>query len=338
MRKTHMDLCRIAACVMVLLIHSSAVLYRQCPIDHSAFIPLSFIGTMMRGSVPVFFMLTGALFFSREQLELKSFFKSHVLRMLGLFFFWGAAYALLSRLIRGNFGSLYDFFMDLARGHYHLWFLTAMATVCLFLPVAHAALKGGRLDPGYLLFLFLFLGIFLANCNLTPAPTYILHQLTLNFSLSYLPYLGYAVWGWWLSGRRLGRRWLWIAPLVFFAVTAAAAGGNTWYSNYKATADGWLFSYFSLPSFIQASMIFCFFQAMEGRQFKRPELWKRLSKCTLGVYLIHPLVINFLELVGLPLSLEHPLSSLAVFTAVLSLICFFAAWLCSKLPIIKKLM
>ena len=69
MRRTELDLCRIAACLMVLFIHTSAELYHICLLDSPAFLSLSFISTMMRGSVPVFFMLTGALFLSRERLE-----------------------------------------------------------------------------------------------------------------------------------------------------------------------------------------------------------------------------------------------------------------------------
>lgn len=337
MRRTELDLCRITACVMVLFIHTSAQLYHSCPIDHPSFVPLSFISTMMRGGVPVFFMLTGALFFSREELERKLFLKSHVLRLLGLFCFWSLVYALGSRLAAGNFGDPYQFFYDLAKGHYHLWFLPAMALCCLFLPVAHAALRGGKLSAGYLLFLFFGVSILCANCNLTPDTALVLNRITLNFSLDYLPYLGYAVWGYWLSRQCFGRRWLFIAPAVYLLCTAATAWGNIWYSHYKQIADGWLFSYFSLSSLTQATMVFCFFQAMKAHTFRHPGLWAALADCTLGVYLLHPMLINILELLGLPLTLNRPVLSLLGFTAVLAAACFAAAALGRRIPVIRKL-
>ena len=215
MRRTELDLCRLTACIMVLFIHTSAALYHICPLDASAFVPLSLISTMMRGGVPVFFMLTGALFLNRETLNLRRFLKTHVLRLILLFAFWSLVYALGSRLVARDFGDWYQFFFDLAKGHYHLWFLTAMALCCLFLPVAHAAIHKGQLKGEYLLFLFFGVSILCANCNLTPDTALILNRITLDFSLDYLPYLGYGVWGWWLSRQRFGRQWLFIAPAVF---------------------------------------------------------------------------------------------------------------------------
>ena len=338
MRRTELDLCRITACLMVLFIHTSAELYHICPLDSPAFLSLSFISTMMRGSVPVFFMLTGALFLSREKLELKSFLIRHPLRLLLLFCFWSLAYALLSRLASGSFGSLYDFVYSFVQGHYHLWFLTAMVLCCLFLPVAHAAIHGGKLPVGYLLFLFFGVSILFANFNLTPDTAPILYRITLNFSFDYLPYLGYAVWGYWLSGKDFKKSWLIIAPAVFLAVTALTTWGNIWYSNYKQVADGWLFSYFSLPSLIQATMIFCFFQALKGRDFRRPKLWAALADATLGIYLLHPMLINILQLAGLNMSLERPVLSVLGFTALLALVCALLALAGKKLPLARKLL
>ena len=125
---------------------------------------------------------------------------------------------------------------------------------------------------------------------------------------------------------------------MFLAVTALTTWGNIWYSNYKQAADGWLFSYFSLPSLIQATMIFCFFQALKGRQFKHPQAWAALADATLGIYLLHPLFINALEMLGLNMSLEKPVSSLLGFTALLALVCALLALAGKKLPLVRKLL
>jgi surface polysaccharide O-acyltransferase-like enzyme len=292
---------------------------------------------MLRGGVPVFFMLTGALFLSRDELNIKRFLNTHVLRLILLFVFWSVLYAIGSRLVSGGLVFDYQFFYDVAKGHYHLWFLTAMATCCLFLPVVHAAIHKGELKGKYLLFLFFGLSILCANCNLTPDTALILNRITLNFSLDYLPYLGYAVWGWWLSRQSLGKCWLWIAPVGFLACTIATTCGNIWYSHYKGVADGWLFSYFSLSTLTQATMIFCFFQALREHEFKRPKLWAGLADCTLGVYLIHPLMINLVEALGFSPSLSHPVSSLVLFTLLVGLICFIVVLIMRHIPIVRKL-
>ena len=206
------------------------------------------------------------------------------------------------------------------------------------LPVAHAAIHGGKLPVGYLLFLFFGVSILFANFNLTPDTAPILYRITLNFSFDYLPYLGYAVWGYWLSGKDFKKGWLIIAPAVFLLVTAITTWGNIWYSNYKQVADGWLFSYFSLPSLIQATMIFCFFQALKDREFKHPRLWAVLADATLGIYLLHPMLINILQLLGFNMSLDRPVLSVLGFTAVLALVCTLLALAGKKIPLIRKLL
>lgn len=83
---------------MVIIIHAGSALYHSCPLYEPAFVPLCFISTAARGSVPVFFMLTGLLMLSREGLELGHFFKRHILRLAGLFLLWSPLYAVGSRV------------------------------------------------------------------------------------------------------------------------------------------------------------------------------------------------------------------------------------------------
>ena len=338
MRRTELDICRIVACLMVLMIHASADIYHDLPIDSAAFWGMSLISTAVRGAVPVFFMLTGALMLSRETLDTKKLLLRHALYLTGIYYFWSLLYALGSRFAAGSFGSLYDFFYSVAAGHYHLWFLPAMVLCYLFLPPVSAAIHGKRIDPKYLLGLFFGLGLLMANCNLTPDTAPILHRITLNFSLDYLPYLGYGIWGWWLGTKKLPKCTAWLAPLVFLAVTLVTNVGNVWYSGYKGVADGWLFSYFSLPSFLQATCIFCFFLALRDREWKHAKLAAKLADCTLGVYLIHPLMINVLERIGLTVTPAAPFSGLLILFVSLAVICFALVYIAKKIPVIRKLL
>ena len=323
---------------MVIVIHTSAEVYHLIPLATPAFVAVSAICTAVRGSVPVFFMLSGALLLDREATGRRPYLGKHALRLTGLFFLWSLLYALGSRLAAGSFGSAYSFFYDLAAGHYHMWFLPAMIVCYLFMPPVSCALRGERLAPRYLLLLFFTVVLLCANMNLTPDTALILNRLTLHLRPEYLQYLGYAVWGYYLSTRRFGRRWLYIAPAVFLAVTALTTAGNVWYSIYKGGADGWLFSYFSLPSFLQASSIFCFFLALKDRDFKAVPLVTYLSDCTLGVYLMHPLILNLLERLGLTVDPAFPVSTLLLTTAVLAIACFALTAAAKKIPGVRRLL
>lgn len=337
MRKTELDLCRIFGCLAVLMIHAGADIYHEVPIQSFSFVLLNFISTAVRGGVPLFFMLSGALFLSRAKLDTRRLLIRHALRMTGLFYLWSLFYALL-RVLSGALAFGQDFLFAVVSGHYHMWFLPAMVMCYLFFPPVHAALHGQKLDGRYLLGLFFGLGLLMANLNLTPDPAPILFRFTQNFSLDYLPYLGYAVWGWWLASKKLPEKTLWVVPLVYLLVTLIAAGCNRWYSGYKGAADGWLFSYFSIPSFLQASAAFCFFLALRGREFRHGTFIAKLADATLGVYLIHPLMINVLERVGLAVTPEAPVLSLLGFFAVLSVVCFAIALAARWIPGLRKIM
>lgn len=337
-RRYELDLCRITACIMVIIIHAGSALYHSCPLYEPAFVPLCFISTAVRGSVPVFFMLTGLLMLSREKLALGHFFRRHILRLAGLFLFWSVLYALGSRFSSGSFGNAYDFFFSVMAGHYHMWFIAAMVTCCLFIPILYAAIRGAKLDTRWLLGVFLFLVLLMQNCNLTPDPAYILNRFTLNFGFDYLPYLLYIIWGWYLGQREYGRRTLWLAPLVFLLTAVLTTVGNVWYSNYRGYADGWLFSYFSLPNFIMASAMFCFFLALKGHAFKHGKLIHRLSDCTLGVYLLHPLMLNILERFGVAVGLQHAVLSLLGVAALCAVLCFAVSYVAKKIPLVRNLL
>ena len=194
MRRTELDLCRIFACLLILMIHAAADIYHALPLSGAAFFAVTFLSTLSRAGLPLFFMLTGTLLLSREKLDVKQNFRHRVLRYTGMYYLWSLLYA-LARAASGALEGPSDFLYAVIAGHYHLWFLPAMVMVCLFLPVVHAALHGRNLDGRYIVGLFLFLGVFLVNCNLTPDPAPVLYRFTQNFSLDYLPYLGYSVWG-----------------------------------------------------------------------------------------------------------------------------------------------
>lgn len=338
MRRTELDLCRITGCLMVLIIHAGAEIYHNVPLESLEFALLNLISTSVRGGVPIFFMLTGALMLSRESLDIKKLLKNHVLFLVEIFLLWSLIYTLIRSALAGDFGTVYDFVYSVISGHYHMWFIPTMVLCYFFIPPAHAAIHGYRLDVKYLLLMVFLLVLLPANMNLTPDTAPILFKITQHFDFFYLPYMAYVIWGWWLSTRQMPRCTLWLAPLVFLLTCLVTSAGNHWYSMYKETADGWLFSYFSLPNFIEASAVFCFFLALKDRQFKHAGIITKLADCTLGVYLIHPMMINLLEKLGLEISPAAPVSGLFVMFAALAISCFALVYPVKHVLKMKNLM
>lgn len=338
MRRTELDLCRIAGCLMVLVIHAGSEIYHNVPLETIEFAVLNLISTSVRCGVPIFFMLTGALMLSRERLDTGRVLKNHALYLAAVFLLWSLIYAVIKGLLAGDFGSMQSFVYTVVSGHYHMWFIPAMVLCYLFIPFAHAAIHGYKVDTGYLLGLFFGLVLLTANMNLTPNPHVTLYKITQHFSFTYLPYMGYVVWGWFLSTKTMPKKTLWLGPLVYLVCTLVTTAGNHWYSFFKETADGWLFNYFSLPNFISATALFCFFLSLKDRGFKQKKLISNLADCTLGVYLIHPMMISLLEKLGLSVSPEAPVSGLLILIAVLAVACFAAVYVAKRIPVVKKIL
>ena len=325
------------ACLGVVLIHANSDGFHIEPCDSWNFWVLDLLATGARFAVPIFFMLSGALLFSRETMDPWQTLRKRAGHVMALYLIWSLGYAVL-RAVSGAFSDVHEFVYTVVAGHYHMWFLPAMAQVYAFMPPVHAAIHGRKMDPRYLLCLFFFFGIFLTNCNLTPDPMPTLYRFTQIFSLDSLPYLGYAVWGWWLSKKELPRRTLWLAPLVFLLVTGAATLANRWYSFTRGDADGWLFHYFYVPIFLQATASYCFFLALKGRRPRHEKLVTELSACTLGVYLIHPLMLNVFERVGLAVTPASPILSLLGVYVCLAAACFALVFILRKVPVLKRIL
>ena len=65
-RRTELDLCRIAACLGVVLIHANSEGFHIEPFDSWNFWVLDLLATGARFAVPIFFMLSGALLGSKD--------------------------------------------------------------------------------------------------------------------------------------------------------------------------------------------------------------------------------------------------------------------------------
>ena len=84
--------------------------------------------------------------------------------------------------------------------------------------------------------------------------------------------------------------------------------------------------------------MFCFFLAIKDHDFKHGKLIHRLSNCTLGVYLLHPLMLNILERFGVVVGLEHAVLSLLGVAALCAVLCFAVSYIAKKIPVVRNLL
>ena len=135
MRKASLDLCRIVACLAVVMIHTVMLFW-----DFDPLVPTwalyNFLSLAVRFGVPLFFMLSGALLLGRETLDLKKHL-GRTGRFVLLFYVWSLlCYGLDAAFFHvwtpgANFLSL------VLSGYYHEWFLPALVLCYCALPLLH---------------------------------------------------------------------------------------------------------------------------------------------------------------------------------------------------------
>ena len=92
MRRTELDLCRITACLGVILSHATADGFHIEPIWTWRFWILCLVSTVVRATIPQFFMISGTLLLERATMDPWKTLKKRTGHLWGLFLFWSLAY------------------------------------------------------------------------------------------------------------------------------------------------------------------------------------------------------------------------------------------------------
>ena len=334
MRRAELDLCRVIACLAVAAIHTVMLFW-----DFSPASPVwafwNLLSLAVRFGVPLFFLLGGALLLGRERLD----FRRHlhrILHLIVLFYVWSA----LCRCLDAACGRVW---MDgtplgllILRGYYHLWFLPALALCYCALPLLHAAIHGGadNLRRGAALLFGVVLA--LAVLDAVPDKPDWLSALLSPWRLSHFRYLIYLPLGLLLAERKLSARALTALGLAALASLLLTAFLNRRASLAAGKAVEVYYGYLTPSAALGACFVLALCRRLAPWAEKRAAPLQTLAGCTLGVYLMHPILIDLLR--GRVDFAAHsavwlfPLSYLAAVLIPLGL-----TLLLKKLPLLNKL-
>ena len=341
-RDTAMDLLRILACVMVVLIHVSSQNWYALTPESPDWLAMNIYDSMARPAVPLFLMMSGAFMLAPEKmLSIRRLWLRYMPRLAGAYALWSMVYALYEQT-----GALTDFsgltFAAVVKsavvGQYHLWYLPVIIMLYILLPVLRAALHGDgdgeRRRCEYLLLILLAYGTLKATilCFDFPGQLYV-QNLADKFSFGALSaYAGYFILGYYLYRYRLPRAarialyvlGLCSAPVIAFATYIISV--------WSGAPDERFYTVFFVPALCAAATLFVFFRELVSK-LNFSHFAKRsigfISSCTLGVYLVHVLFLNLLadragiNALSLPAALSVPALTASVYVASLAFASFY---------------
>ena len=340
-RIAYFDVLRILATFAVIVLHLSAQHWADTDVYSRAWQAFNLYDSAVRWAVPVFVMISGALFLGRD-VSISSILKKNVARIATVFLFWSGCYALVDLIFRH--APLSVVLSQLITGHYHLWFLYMIVGLYLLIPLLRPIVQNETLMRYFLLLAFLFtfllpqLALFTSFVS-HEASTVIRTVIMYSYCFFPLGFTIYFVGGYYLSRRNFSRReeivlyCVGIAALLFSIIAPAVL------SRAQGAPNATFYNYNDLNVLCTSVPIFVF--AKQHLNFPRMgekayALLRKLSKYSFGVYLVHPMVIELLQHFGI-----DTFSCNAFFSVPLLAIFVFAAStaisaLLNCVPIINK--
>ena len=303
-RVIYFDLLRVVAIFAVVAVHLSAMHWADVDVNSRAWFAFNLYCTAGKWSVPIFVMISGALFLGRE-VSISAILKKNVARIATVFLFWSGCYALVDLAFRH--APLSVVLSQFITGHYHLWFLYMIVGLYLLIPLLRPIVQNETLMRYFLLLAFVFtfllpqLALFTSFVS-HEASTIIRTVIMYSYCFFPLGFTVYFVGGYYLSRRNFSRReeivlyCVGIAALLFSIIAPAAL------SRAQGVANPTFYNYNDLNVLCTSVPIFVF--AKQHLNFPRMSekayaLVRKLSKYSFGVYLVHPMVIELLQHFGI---------------------------------------
>ena len=342
-RKKEWDMIRIIACFCVVVIHVAGYGMEIKDPHTTDWMIRNLVVSMVRCAVPIFFMLSGILFMEKK-LSIFELYRKYAARIVIAWISWSFLYALIDCVaykktheITGEY-----FWTHFLGGHYHLWFLPAILTAYLFLPVLQKMIK--YLEIKYLL----YIGILMLTgiiCRETLQPlinSVILDTALKNFPLAEIPVgILYFILGYYLhhyidyfSGKK--------CFVIYLGTCILAAVVNALYSlaykqNMSVTSG-----YLSIWVVISSAAVFVALEKglkIKKRKILNEAILRSISECTFGIYLIHTLFIEQVyRRIGLTQEKFPVIVTIILFSDMTFLISYVIIWCLKKIPFIGKWM
>ena len=337
-RVRYFDLLRTFAIFFVIVIHCVAPLFTSLAIDSKSWLVSNIFESISRWAVPVFIMISGALLLGKER-GFKLFFKKNILKIVIILVFWNLVYAIVNQIVSGfSFASL---FADFIGGHYHLWFLYMLIGLYLITPFLKLFINDDKRLKLFLIISFVF-GIMLPQFSdvLSLLPSgwntvgqSLKHALEITGFGNLIGYSFYYVLGYFLHHKAFSsksRKIVYSVGLIGFAITFFATWGFSLLCNHPVVA---FLKDLTINNVLLSVTIFIYAKYHTRKDVVTSSLI-RVSKYSLGIYVMHALVLeNLLILLPyMPAYFEVPIKAIICFLITLIIsFCF------RKIPLLKRI-
>ncbi len=347
-RTIYFDYLRVFATAAVILLHVAAFNWLSTDVNGYDWKVFNFYDSIVRWGVPVFVMISGALFLGRDDISIKKIYSKYILRLATAYIFWSFIYYLFAgETVLKQFQLLFQSggaarFTSIINGPYHLWFVPMIAGIYMCIPFLKQIVKNQKTTTYFLILSFIFWFV-IPQCvclindfggekliNITNVLYERVNALQLNLVLNYAFYF---VLGYRLSKIKFEKKTrltiyaLGVFGTLFTIIIEMIVSIKT------QTATVTYYANSRVNIFLEALAIF---ELCKNIQFKENKLIVLLSKWSFGAYLVHALIIEQIAKHGLnTLSFNSAIATLVI-VAIVFVVSFAISGIMHRIPIAKK--
>ncbi|MBR5479663.1 MAG: acyltransferase family protein [Clostridia bacterium] len=340
-RDTSLDIIKTIAIMGVPLIHAAAVGFYGYPMGSSEWFTSVFWGNILRSAVPLFLMVTGALFFNPEkEFTGKTIYSKYILRIVASLIVWASLYEVFNIALEYKVGNVTDIFdaarmsfgnVVLFKHHFHLYYLQIVIIVYALIPIVrvftfHATQK--QMKYAILVWvaftvIYPFLRHFAPLDRLEGIPT----QYEINMTYGAI---GYSLLGYYIKKYGINKNFSW-CYLIGLAVTI---GGTIIMCMGTGELSELFYSVVSPGVFLMALGVFAF--VMNRKSLAEGNIFTKISKASFCIYLVHDFFNIIFAYLGFDAMYAHPVISVPVLVIVNFVLSYVVYLILSKIPVVNK--
>lgn len=327
---------RIIAIFSVVLLHVSSRVIIWSDLGSYSWWYANLYDSVVRWCVPVFIMISGALLLDpRKEESLDVFYRKRGSRVLIPLIFWSAFYLVWDfarSYLKGEPKSVHDLAISFISGkpYFHMWFLFMLLGLYFVTPFIRKVVSHSSNRELWVLSIIL-LGVSCLSSYFSGRYDLVNDSIFLVWFIPYIPYfiIGYLL----MSENLISTFWWGVGFIISFLLTAV------WYfhcaKEYGNIAGLYPYNYTSITVMIMSISAFQLLKKV-NLSFLSDSQLKSIASLTLGVYLIHPILLDVSNAVGLKPVSFLPLVSIPVATIVIFMLSLAGAFVCSKIPFLRR--
>ncbi|MCI8965462.1 MAG: acyltransferase family protein [Clostridia bacterium] len=345
LRKYYLDILKIISCIAVIVLHTCSRDMKLVSPISNRYQVLNFFDSLTRFAVPIFVMVSGALFLNKnKKVDVKRLYTKNVLRLFSAYLFWSIVYGLFSYYCLKNYTSLISAMQSvMLMSYFHLWFIPMMISIYLLIPFLKKIVDNSNKNEIFTIIMLFFIFKIVNDtiCRFDYPELEYIQAILKRFLISrVVGFVGYFFLGYYLSTYKIDKKNRIIIYILGILGLAMCTLINSICSIKNGKFAEYLLNDFTITTFFEAIAIFTFIKYGIEKidiSYKAGKIIERITANSFGIYLVHMLFMDYIrERIGFSTLSINAIFAIPIMTVSVFLLSYITVALIRKIPVVNK--